>query len=293
MTGDPDKAKFVTKDIENFWQAFDSDSDANLAFQRFYFDKASTGLQEFIKLRIESLGQLVSTITAHHDFYTSIHQTTLRVKDFERDTRASFHKLKTVLPEAQFPDTYFVIGRMNSGGTLSDKGVFTGTEIFCKTPNVIIDTLSDWNKEILQPMDVLPHIVAHELVHFQQWLLANGGPEKMPDTLLEQSIIEGAADFVGELISGKHINEHIYCYGYRHEQRLWQDFQQVMHGSELKDWLYGGQSGKGPSDLGYFIGYRIIEKYYAAMGDKSQAIKTILTVKDFDQFLKDSSYRGE
>jgi uncharacterized protein YjaZ len=186
-----------------------------------------------------------------------------------------------------------LIGRMNSGGTLSDKGLFIGTEMFCKTSATKVDSLSDWNKEVLQPINILPYIIAHELVHYQQLLLATEDLEKQLNTLLGHCLIEGAADFVGELISRKHINERIYSYGYTHEQRLWQNFQQVMHENELKEWLYGGQSGERPADLGYFIGYRIIEKYYEVTEDKKQAIKTILTIKDFEQFLADSGYQGK
>lgn len=42
-------------------------------------------------------------------------------------------------------------------------------------------------------------IVAHELVHYQQDYAPG-------NTLLRQSLVEGVADFVGELISGRHIN---------------------------------------------------------------------------------------
>ena len=43
----------------------------------------------------------------------------------------------------------------------------------------------------------IPFIVAHELIHAQQRI-----PYKYK-ILLEQCIIEGSADFIGELISGK------------------------------------------------------------------------------------------
>jgi Predicted Zn-dependent protease (DUF2268) len=290
MHTNPNDAKLITSDINNFWEAFDSDLETRVAFQKFYFNGASIGLNEFIKLRIESLDALVDTIHAHHSFYGSIRQPTLQINQFKSSIRSSFHNLKSILPEAIFPDTYFLIGRMNSGGTLSDKGLFIGTEIFCGNQNTMTDTLSAWNKEVLQPIEVLPHIIAHELVHYQQWMLAHENPEKIINHLLGHTIVEGAADFIGELISGRHINERIYTYGYKNEQALWQEFQQVMHGEELKDWLYGGQSGERPSDLGYFIGYRIIKSYYAKARDKAQAVKNILTITNFDDFLVESGY---
>jgi hypothetical protein len=47
-------------------------------------------------------------------------------------------------------------------------------------------------------------VVTHELVHYQQ---------KWPEgekSLLANAIYEGAGDFIGELISGKIINDHLH-----------------------------------------------------------------------------------
>jgi hypothetical protein len=45
-----------------------------------------------------------------------------------------------------------------------------------------------------------------------------------------------------------------------------------------------------PADLGYYVGYKICEAYYQAARDKKQAVKDILEMKDFNEFLKDSGY---
>ena len=64
-----------------------------------------------------------------------------------------------------------------------------------------------------------------------------------------------------------------------------------MNGTNTSNWLYQGQEAKGrPADLGYYIGYKICESYYRAAKDKKQAVKDILEIKDFNQFLKDSQY---
>jgi hypothetical protein len=41
------------------------------------------------------------------------------------------------------------------------------------------------------------------------------------------------------------------------------------------------------------MGYKIVESYYSRMKDKRQAIKDILEIKDFAQFLKDSGYEAK
>src|SRR5918912_187453 len=68
VNSNPDKAKFVTSDIDNFWRAFDlamkeSDRERRIAiFQAEYLDRGSPGLRDFLRLRIKSARDLVATI---------------------------------------------------------------------------------------------------------------------------------------------------------------------------------------------------------------------------------------
>ena len=107
--------------------------------------------------------------------------------------------MKDLYPEAVFPDVYIVIGRLTSGGTTSDRGLLIGAEMNGRTPGMPVEELNDWLKQVITPVDRIPHIIAHELIHFEQ---KYGGSE----VLLVQSIREGSADFLAELISGRHIN---------------------------------------------------------------------------------------
>jgi uncharacterized protein YjaZ len=49
-------------------------------------------------------------------------------------------------------------------------------------------------------------------------------------------------------------------------------------------------SGEKPADLGYYVGYKICEAYYNQAKDKKQAVKDILTIQDYKQFLAKSGY---
>ncbi len=62
-----------------------------------------------------------------------------------------------------------------------------------------------------------------------------------------------------------------------------------MRGITLRSSIAGGQPLK-PADLGYYIGYKIVESYYNRAKDKKQVIKDILDIKDFNAFLKASGY---
>ena len=64
-----------------------------------------------------------------------------------------------------------------------------------------------------------------------------------------------------------------------------------MDSTSYMDWMYGG-SGKydRPSDLGYWIGYRITESYFKKAADKKQALKEILGIKGYKEFLSKSGF---
>jgi predicted Zn-dependent protease DUF2268 len=291
VSGDPNDAKIITSDIQNFWRAYDLATPDNQVevFEREYLKRGSDGLRDFIKLRITSADALVKTINKNPKYYASIRESTLRVEAMETKMRACFYALKYLYNDAVFPDVYFVIGRMSSGGTTSDRGLLIGTEMHGRTARAPEDELSDWHKQVLRPIEDVPYIVAHELIHYEQ---KHGS--QLKNSLLYQSLNEGSADFIAELISGGTINPHLHVYGNPKEKQLWEEFKQEMDGVNFSKWLYNGFNIKDrPADLGYYMGYKIVESYYNRMKDKRQAIKDILEFKDPAQLLKDSGYEAK
>lgn len=284
---DPEAARIVTEDIGRFWEAFDRAAPEfpEEPFESLYLSRGTPGLEDFVKARIGSAAKLAETVRKRPKYYASIRESTLRIKDMEPSIRASLRALKDLYPEAVFPDVYFVIGRLNSGGTTSGRGLLIGAEMYGRTPGMPAEELSDWLRQVLTPVDRIPHIVAHELIHFEQ---KYGGSE----VLLVQSIREGSADFLAELISGRHINHHVHEWADPREAELWQEFRQKMHAKGFAGWLYGGDpaSDGRPADLGYWMGYKITKAYYDRAADKGQAIREILDIRDFDAFLAKSGY---
>lgn len=286
FSNDPDAAQIVTSDIENFWRAFDHLGPDNAAevLQKEYFDPGSVGLHDFLELRINSVRNLAGTIRQRSLYYKSIRASTTRVSSFVPRIRTSFRRLKDLYPNAIFPSVYFVIGSMNSGGTTSDHGLLIGTEMYGRTPETPMAELDAWHKQVLKPIEELPGIVAHELIHIQQGDLPKG-------TLLASAIREGSADFLGEMISGLSINSHLLKYGDEHERELWSEFKSAMLSFDTTQWIGQGANAKDkPADLGYYIGYRITQSYYEHASDKKKAIREILQVQDYEQFLKKSKY---
>lgn len=265
---DPDSTLFLTKDIINFWKAFDDFQKDSLVnpFDKEYIGIGSAGVKGFILNRIQDAKNLFKTVKQRKVDYQKVRENTLRIKEKEKQCRSTFYALKYWYPEAQFPPVYFVIGAYNSGGTFNEGGIFIGAEMQTDINNV-------------------PYVVAHELIHFQQKNWSDN------PTLLQQSIVEGSADFLGELISGVNLNKAANDYGNKNEYRLSKEFIAGMDSVNYTDWMYS-VSGKDdrPNDLGYWIGYKITEQYFKKAADKKQAIKEILDIKDYKVFLNKSGY---
>lgn len=314
---DPNKAKFVTSDIDNFWRAFDlaaqeTSSEKKIQiYQTEYLDKGSVGLQDFVRMRIKSAKDLAAVIEILPRFYGSVRPSTLRVRETEKQMRKSFRRFKKIYPNAVFPDVYFVIGVANTGGTASDNGLLIGTELFGLTKNTLRGEFPQFVKKYasgsgggemsetdlqqlvdrllavaLKPIEKVPIIVAHESCHFNQ------NYQKKETTLLEKSIQEGACDFISELIAGEPLNLEQKIYGNAREAELWREFEAEMNGTDLSKWMYNGFKSKDrPGDLGYYMGYKISWSYYENAKNKRQAVSDVLNIKDFSEFLERSRYR--
>ena len=245
--------------------------------------KEAPGLKGFTPSRIQSAEKMVEAIAKNPKFYASIRKTSQKTSKMSKPVLKSFNNLKELYPDAIFPNVYFVIGRINSGGTISGTGILIGTEMHCLSKDTPTDELSSWQKETIAPIENLPHIIAHESIHYQQRLSQK--------TLLEKSIYEGGADFISELISSKHINQKQHKFGDKNEKSLWKEFKKSMNGEDFSKWMYEGDKAVNrPSDMGYYIGYKICEAYYKNAKDKKQAIRDMLLIKDAGQFLEKSRY---
>ena len=256
-----------------------------------YFKKGSVGLREFVSKKIGSSCNLVTAIEAAPKYYAALRPQSAKVESYKPQMLASFKKLKEIHPDAVFPNVYFVVGRMNTGGHATFKGLLIGVDMYGKTDDASLAELNNWQKKVVGKVERIPFIVAHELIHYQQrnaHLTALFGGEV---SLLGKALSEGSADFLGELIAGDNENPHLHEYGNPREKQLWLEFRKEMNGNDASNWLYQGDRAKDkPADLGYYVGYKIVESYYNKSTDKKQAIKDILEIKDFNAFLVASGY---
>jgi hypothetical protein len=289
-SGAPAQVRLITSDIDRFWAAYDRATLAG-SVSRFVFIRKITwrapALGFAILRRRASRTALATTIVAHPKYYAALRRQTSRVAEFRPQIEQSFQNLKRLYPDAVFPNVYFVVGRLSTGGTVSQAGLLIGIEMYGAAPDTPLDELKGWNRLAVRPMEPLPFIVAHELIHAQQ-------KSPIAKTLLDWSILEGGADFLGELISDTPPGQPYYDYGDEHEQELWIEFQAQMDGTDVSNWLSNGDASKDrPADLGYYVGYKIAEVYYQQATDKRQAVRNMLEIHDFHAFLDASGYAAK
>lgn len=286
-SGDPAAARIITDDVSRFWAAYDRATPENLAtvLQTDYLDPGTPGLEAFILYRIRSAEALARAIETHPQYYASARESTLRLAAFEPEIRVAFHRFKALYPEAVFPDVYFVIGRLTSGGTANRNALIVGAEMYGRTDDFPAEEFGNWHRAVLAPPERVPALVAHELVHYQQRFSLGRS------SLLAASIREGTADFVAELIAGEHINPHVHAWANPREALLWEEFQTRMHKDDYDDWLFDPDTPDGrPADLGYWMGYRIVASFFAQTTDTTAALREILRIRDAEDFLTQSRY---
>ena len=293
---DPAQAIFVTTDIPHFWAAYDAggSNGTSAAFQREYLDAASAGLRDFIGLRSVTAASLATMVRTYPRYFADIRTPTLRLANDAALTarmRDGYRRMKDMYSPAVFPPVTFLIGRFSTGGTTSNNGMLVGLEFYALGSETPTDELAPFQRDNVRPLDSLPVIVAHEHTHILQ-ARAGGITSHSNKTLLEQALLEGSADFIGELVAGSNINARLRDYAIPREAALWTEFKAAMHGTDISQWLYnqGSASATRPGDLGYFIGYRIAQSYYNRTSDKKAAVRAIIEVRDADQFLTQSGY---
>jgi uncharacterized protein YjaZ len=280
----PLEAKIVTTDVQNFWKAYDlaQKDTANRynIYKKYYLDMASPGMQDYFAFKVQSLKSFVRGHDKRPKFYASIRQNTNKVETQKKQMQQGFVNFKKLYPAARFPDMYFIIGSFTSGGTASDRGLLIGLDQSAGSANVVMDELTLWERNNVSQIDGLPYLMAHELIHYQQKEMGND------TSLLKAVMVEGMADFLGELSSGKTANERLHTWAKGREKQIWADFKREMFFNKANNWIANSdqETADKPADLGYWVGYYICKAYYQNSDDKKQAVYDMLNVKDYRQF---------
>lgn len=283
-------------DIDNFWIAYDliksADTHAKRTkiIQKKYIDQASKGLKLLIEKHKLTAADY-ATFTKDTVFFNTIRPITLSSKKDTINIRNHLKSFQDMYPDAIFNDIYFVIGQFKRAGTVIDSTMIIQLEKNANSERTQSAFLFDDEqlKNINHHSSLVP-LVVHEQVHINQKNINT-------KTLLSKSICEGAADFLMYLQTGRLPSsaQETYDYGHANETSLWAKFQtdlDIRYGLIKKDWFYNYDRTDLPPDLGYFMGFKICEKYYNDAKDKVEAIKFILDGSNSERLLELSQYKG-
>jgi hypothetical protein len=270
----------VTRDVDRFYAIYHAADGAPTAeqLQRDYLGKASAGLLRFAEMRKITGERIAEALRKDPDMYRDARSCADTLPAVRTRLAVALDRLAGLYPQARLPAVTIAIGRGKPVGTANADGVMIGLEALCHT---------DFFEPNLE--DRFVHVIAHEYVHVQQPAAQVEDPE---EKVLRAALIEGGAEFIGELISGSISYGHLAAWAKGREKETETAFLADRDEKALgSDWLYNGKgTPERPGDLGYWVGYRIAKAYYQHAADKPAAIREIIEVQDADAFLKKSGW---
>lgn len=293
--GEVDHFELRMEAMQAFWpyleRALADTSKAREALQEFIF-KGPRELRDYYVVRYYSLdnmyGQMINGSPAYYS-YLKRHFNPDSLESLKALTRSWMGRFKEIYPQAVFPNVYVVPGILNSGGTLTEMGLFVGGDLYGAGPDAPVEELTDWQRGALQPFSDMPGIALHELMHFQQ----NYRDSLNRETVMQKVVDEGVCDFLVELVSGRPNRDSRLAYLQDSVNRkgILADLRRELLSEDLTLWMYNGNSiTDRPPDLGYTIGYLVCKSYYERQSDKRAAVYRLLNTDDIREIWAGSDY---
>ncbi|MBD9436561.1 lytic murein transglycosylase [Pseudoxanthomonas sp. PXM03] len=269
-----------TDDVALFYRVYDAAGGKPTAaqLQRDYLEQGSEGLRLFARLRNTTGQRIADAVARDPALYADARRCLAVLPQARARLEKALRDLGGLYGEARFPPVTIAIGR---GKPIAigapDTGIQVGLEALCD---------ADWLNADAE--DRIVYVLAHEYVHVQQ-VNAHKLSDKPAPTVLEISLLEGIAEFVGELVAGEIAYGRTAAMAAGREQEIETRFAADIDKTELKDWVYN-TTPEQPGDLGYWVGYRIAKAYYRNAPDKRQALREILEMDDARAFLARSGW---
>lgn len=295
----PEDVVFITEDLPRFWAAYDAGGreGSEAAFQARYLDSASAGLREMASKRSITAASLASLMLRAPRYFAALRAEAPMLHaghPLLSQLRANFRRVEQLFPDATYPPVTFLIGRFTNGGTIGERGLLIALEFHGADVRAPADELSAFGRANQLSLSVdLPAMVAHEHAHTMQVAMqttaANEG-----SSLLARSLSEGVAEFVADLTAGRPLFRTRYAVWQSREAEFWSAFRAERTSPDVSRWLFNQvrATPEWPGDLGYFIGYRIAQAYFARATNAEAALRTLLATRDAEAILRESGYDG-
>jgi hypothetical protein len=267
----------VTEDVDRFFAIYDAANGRPTAEQlQNYIDTGSSGLRHLAEARRVTGVRIAEAIAQRPEMYVEARNCATVLPRVRARLDAALREFARIYPEMRTPAVTIAVGRgrpVAIGGP--ENGVQVGLEALCA-----YDMLNA-NLE-----DRFVYVLAHEFVHAQQ---STELIRREPPTVLQLSLAEGIAEFVGELIAGEVAYGNLRGAVAGREEEIETRFLADRDSTDLSAWLYNA-SADSPGDFGYWVGYRIAKAYYRNAPDKRRAVREILEMADPAAFLEASGW---
>ena len=271
-------AEIHTEDVELFYKIYDAAGGHPTAeqLQRDYIDAGSEGLHHLAKLRNVTGVRIADTLTKRPELYSNARRCMAALPRVHERVDAAIRTLVRLYPQARTPPVTIAVGRGKPVGVGSPvTGLQIGLEALCA---------AEWFNPNVE--DRFVHVIAHEYGHVQQ---VRALVDHEHPTVLERSLIEGAAEFVAELTSGRMGYSHFPALTQGREREIETAFAADVDQTDLSRWIDNSTLEQG-NELGTWVGYRIVKAYYQRAADKQQALREILEMSDPKAFLAKSGW---
>lgn len=278
----------VTSDVENFWNAYDKitttqDTVKQMAYLNdLFLSKGTSGLSAIMDARRYTPNEYLKAINSYPKFWNSIRENTLSTKNYTEEIQNGIDNFKNLYPDYKPAKIYFEIGVFRASGTALDSLVLIGAELAMTNEHTKTSELPKSMQYVKNyaknnPIDDLAFLNIHEFVHTQQnvnWAY----------DLLSQSVFEGSAEFIAEIVAGKPSIQPAIKYGSENDQKVKTLFSKEMFSPWYYNWIWNDTNNEfNTRDLGYYIGYAIVKKHYDNSDNKQKAIKEIIEIDFEDQ----------
>jgi len=284
----PQTIRLVSEDVDRFWTAYDAvratpdPDEQRRLFQTLYLDQSTPGLSAFMATKGYTIDNWLHAIRRYPRYWETVRPRTALAAEALDRTEPHLERLRVLYPGLRPAGVYFEVGALRSAGTTQEDKVLIGVEMATGDESVDISEMPSGLQRFFQtyfasrPLENLDLLITHEVVHTQQT-----GDRR---TLLAQALYEGVADFVAEKATRRLPDLPYVAFGPAHDAEIKSAFRHDMAGEDFSGWLYNGPGGEfGVGDLGYYVGYAIVSRYYNLSPDKTEAIRTLIELDYGDQ----------
>jgi hypothetical protein len=281
ISAPPDRPVIRIEDVARFYKVYDAAHGHPTAerLQSDYIDPGSPGLHHLAEIRNVTGVSIAKALAAHPQIFSDAKRCMTVLPRVRVRVAAALRTLGRLYPKAEFPSVTIAISHGKPAGVADASGVIIGLEATCAVnylnPNI---------------EDRFVHAIAHEYTHVEQALQSPALYNDPKPTVLDASLIEGAAEFTATQITGEVAFHSPFAPSVKaRDKEVEIQFVADEDKPDLSQWIDNG-SLTTPGDLGYWVGYRIVKSYYERAADKRKALRDILEMTDSKAFLADSGW---